>query len=221
MLHGKKIVVTGAGGALGSAVADAAQRHGAQLILIDLKPGAPRPNADWYGVDMRDASAVAAALGGVDVDALLHVAGGFAWGSSSDDIPDAEWDTQFAINVGTLRTMLRQIVPGMVARGRGAVVTVGALSAFSGKPLMASYCAAKASVMRLTESLSAELRDKGINVNAVAPSIIDTPANRAAMPDAEFDRWVSPLSLAEVMCFLCSPGARDVHGAVIPVAGRV
>jgi NAD(P)-dependent dehydrogenase (short-subunit alcohol dehydrogenase family) len=107
----------------------------------------------------------------------------------------------------------------MLRQGRGAIVNVGALAALSGKPAMAAYTASKAALIRLTEAMAAELRDRGINVNCVLPSIIDTPANRAAMPKADFAKWVAPAALADVIAFLASDGARAVHGAAVPVAG--
>ena len=102
---------------------------------------------------------------------------------------------------------------GLLAEG------FGALAALAGKPGMAAYTASKAAVIRLTESMAAELRDKGINVNCVLPSILDTPANRAAMPKADFAKWVAPEALAEAIAFLCSDAARAIHGAAIPVSG--
>jgi NAD(P)-dependent dehydrogenase (short-subunit alcohol dehydrogenase family) len=122
--------------------------------------------------------------------------------------------------VDTLRNSLQAVVPGMVERGRGSIVNVGAMAALKGQAKMSAYVASKSVVLRLTESLSAEVRDRGVNVNAVLPSIIDTPANRAAMPDADFSRWVSPDDLANVICFLASDAARAVHGALVPVTGR-
>jgi NAD(P)-dependent dehydrogenase (short-subunit alcohol dehydrogenase family) len=108
----------------------------------------------------------------------------------------------------------------MLARGRGAIVNVGAAGALRGGARTSAYAAAKSAVMRLTESMALELRDRGINVNAVLPSILDTPRNRADMPDADHARWVAPADLANVICFLCSDAARAVHGALLPVVGR-
>jgi NAD(P)-dependent dehydrogenase (short-subunit alcohol dehydrogenase family) len=113
------------------------------------------------------------------------------------------------------------LVPQLLGRGGGRIVTVGAAAAAKGVAQMGAYCASKSALVRLTESLSAELRDRNINVNCVLPSIIDTPDNRAAMPDADPARWVAPQALAEVIVFLASEGARAIHGAAIPVTGRV
>jgi NAD(P)-dependent dehydrogenase (short-subunit alcohol dehydrogenase family) len=112
-------------------------------------------------------------------------------------------------------------VPKLRERDHASIVNIGALGALSGQAAMSAYCAAKSTVMRLTESLSEELKSDGINVNAVLPSIIDTQPNREAMPDADFDTWVSPAQLAEVICFLASERARAIHGALLPVKGLV
>ncbi len=125
----------------------------------------------------------------------------------------------FAMNVETTRNMCAAVVPKMLAAGSGSIVNVGANSAREGQGNMGAYCIAKSAVMRLTESLSKELRHQGVNVNAVLPSIIDTPTNRADMPDADFAKWVAPVDLAEVICFLGSDAARAVHGALLPVVG--
>ncbi len=131
----------------------------------------------------------------------------------------AEWRRMMDLNAAGIVVMAGAVVPGMIRRGRGAIVNVGALAALAGKPGMAAYTASKAAVIRLTESMAAELRDKGINVNCVLPSILDTPANRAAMPKADFAKWVAPEALAEAIAFLCSDAARAIHGAAIPVSG--
>ena len=114
---------------------------------------------------------------------------------------------------------MRAVVPGMIERGGGKIVNVGAFSAQKGQALMGAYGAAKGAVIRLTESMAAELRDKNINVNCVLPSIIDTPENRAAMPDADPARWVAAEDLANVIAFLASDAARAVHDAALPVTG--
>ena len=126
----------------------------------------------------------------------------------------------FRINVETLRNAIIAAAP-VLKQQRGAIVNVGALGAVSGQAAMSAYGCAKSSVMRLTESLSEEMKAAGVNVNAVLPSIIDTPPNREGMPDADFAEWVSPEQLAEVMCFLASDAASAVHGALLPVKGLV
>ena len=140
-------------------------------------------------------------------------------GSQAHALDNAEWDRLFAMNVTTMRHVNAALIPKMLQQKSGKIVNVGALSAREGQGHMSAYCAAKSTVMRLTESLSKELRADGINVNAVLPSIIDTPTNRNDMPDANFSQWVAPSALAEVMLFLCSDAAQPIHGALLPVPG--
>lgn len=219
-LSGKRIVITGAAGGLGRAVTAAVVAQGAIPLLVDLAfPADFAPEQEKFAFDLTDTQATAEQVKKMGaIDGLLNLAGGFHMGPSHD-ISDAGWDAMFRINVQTLRSMVAAVVPGMVERGRGAIVNVGALGALQGQAQMGAYGASKSVVMRLTESLSAELRDQGINVNAVLPSIIDTPANRQAMPDADYSKWVSPADLANVICFLASDAARAIHGALVPVRG--
>ncbi len=141
-------------------------------------------------------------------------------GSSVIDTSDADWDTMRAINFTTMLNVTRAVLPGMLHRRAGAIVNVGANSALSGQSQMGAYISAKASVMRMTESLSLEVRDLDVNINAVLPSIIDTPVNRADMPDEDFSKWVRPDDLSEIMCFLASDNARAINGALIPVVAK-
>lgn len=217
-LAGKLALVTGGNGALGRAVAQRAQAAGARVVLLDRGFDTSLQAAyDCRACDLTAPGAVAAALGGITVDALFNIAGGFDMGLPVTAADDAQWEAMFAMNVATLRGALKAVVPGMLQRGQGAVVNVGALSAREGKAQMSAYTAAKAVVMNLTESLAAESARRGVRVNAVLPSIIDTPANRSAMPDADFGAWVAPDALADAMVFLASDAARGIHGALLPV----
>ena len=220
-LKDKRVAVTGANGALGRAVVARARALGAEVLEIDIVFPADAGPA-CHSVDLADAGATAAlfaSLGRIDV--LMNVAGGFDMGPPTWEVSDADWEQMFGINVRTMRNAVRAVVPGMIAAGRGSIVNVGALGALKGQGNMSAYTAAKSVVMRLTESLSAEVRDKGINVNAVLPSLIDTPRNRADMPGADHSKWVSTEDLASVMCFLGSDAARAVHGALLAVSGLV
>jgi NAD(P)-dependent dehydrogenase (short-subunit alcohol dehydrogenase family) len=217
------MVVTGAAGTLGQAAAAAAAGYGAEVIGLDLLTDYRSEElAEYHRVDLTDREATArciAALG--DFDALVNIAGGFAMGTAASAADDEQWDWMFRINVDTLRNATMAAVPKLRERDHASIVNIGALGALSGQAAMSAYCAAKSTVMRLTESLSEELKSDGINVNAVLPSIIDTQPNREAMPDADFDTWVSPAQLAEVICFLASERARAIHGALLPVKGLV
>jgi len=221
-MNGRRVLVTGANGALGRAVAAQARAAGAQTIGVDLSfdddiealPGL------WLRADLTDAAAVLTAFERAgEFDALFNLAGGFAMGASAYAPSNDEWEAMFRINVDTMRNAVRAAVPMMIRRGGGSIVNVGAQSAREGQAGMSAYCAAKSTVMRLTESLARELRGHGINVNAVLPSILDTPRNRQDMPEADFSLWVQPIDLASVICFLGSEAARAVHGALVPVSG--
>lgn len=214
-LEHKRIVVTGAAGALGAATVKKARAQGAEVIAVCRREG----QVDGaVVVDLRDSSAVTAAFENMGpIDGVCNVAGGFAMGPFGDD-PET-WQQMQAINVDTMRNVCAAALPGMVAHGAGAIVNIGAVGALQGQAQLSAYGAAKAAVMHLTQSLSAEYRERGVNINAVLPSTIDTPANRQGMPDADPSRWVTPEQLAEVMCFLLSPAASAVHGALIPVCG--
>jgi len=220
LLSGKKVVVTGGAGVLGQAVGEMAQSNGAEVVLLDVVPNFVSALGDTHTVDLTDALAVTECLADIGrFDALANIAGGFDMGPTLYETDDEMWDAMFNINVTTLRTMLRVAVPMLIAQGHGSIVNVGALGALRGTGNMGAYTAAKSTVMRITEALSDEVKSQGINVNAVLPSLIDTPRNRADMPDADFSTWVDPTDLASVVCFLASDAARAVHGALVPVSG--
>jgi NAD(P)-dependent dehydrogenase (short-subunit alcohol dehydrogenase family) len=225
------VLVTGATGNLGRAVARAFDERGANLVLIDSRRDSliaafggddarrllqPANLLDQAQVD----AAVAAALarfGGIEV--LCNIAGGFRMGAPVHETSDDDWSALFDVNVRTMRNAVRAAVPPMIAAGRGRIVNVGAHAALKGAAGMGAYCAAKSAVIRLTEAMAAELRDKNINVNCVLPTILDTPENRAAMPGADPSRWVALADLARVFVFLASDEAHALHGAAIPVTG--
>lgn len=224
------VVITGAGGHLGRAVAAAFGERGARLVLLGRHVealGQACPHAAGtlaLPVDLLDRAQVRSAIeqavarfGGIDV--LCHLAGGFQMGEAVHEISDESWDLLMDANARSLVPVAAAVVPHLLARGGGKVVTVGAAAAASGAAHMGAYAASKGALQRLTESLSAELKDKGINVNCVLPSIIDTPDNRAAMPHADPSRWVAPQALANVIVFLASDAAWAIHGAALPVTG--
>lgn len=223
------VVVTGAAGNLGKAVAGAFAALGANLVLVDLKReslatafGAENDRRLYAAANLLDkagandvAQAAIARFGHIDV--LCNIAGGFRMGEAVHETSDDNWNFLFDINARTLLHMVRAIVPHMVAAGRGKIVNVGAFAAQKGVAQMGAYTAAKGTVIRMTEAMAAELREKNINVNCVLPTIIDTPENRAAMPMADPAKWVAPIDLANVIVFLASDAARAVHGAAVPV----
>lgn len=225
------VLVTGACGNLGRAVAQAFFAQGRKVALLDRDEAALRAafgadSADrvCLPANLLDAQEVAAAvdratssLGPVTV--LCNIAGGFRMGEAVHETSDATWNFLMDLNVRSVLHTARTVVPGMLAAGGGAIVNVGAGAAAKGGAHMGAYSASKSAVARLTESMAAELRDQGINVNCVLPSIIDTPENRKDMPKADPARWVAPSDLAAVIAFLCSPAAKAVHGASVPVVG--
>lgn len=227
----KTVVITGAAGNLGQAVAAAFEAAGARLLLVDVDAGrldqvfpGSSERREKLAADLRDEAATAAALGGAlsdgrSCDVLCAIAGGFHMGEAVHETSAEVWDQMLGLNAQTLLSAVKALVPGMIARGEGRVVTVGAAAARQGVAGMGAYTATKSMVMRLTEAMAAELADKGVTVNAVLPSIIDTPQNRAAMPGADPAKWVRPEDLAAVVTFLASPEARAVNGALLPVTG--
>jgi len=219
--EGKRVAVTGAAGNLGRAVAAAFQAAGARLVLIDITE-ASMPGAETRSIDLTDRAATQAAFEAIGaVDVLCNIAGGFDMGPAVHETSDALWDKLFDLNARTLLNTVGAAVPAMTEAGGGAIINVGAGAALAGMAGMGAYSASKSVVVRLTESMAAELKTKNINVNCVLPSIIDTPENRAAMPDADFGAWVAPDALADVIRFLASDSARAIHGAALPVAGLV
>jgi NAD(P)-dependent dehydrogenase (short-subunit alcohol dehydrogenase family) len=224
---GKTCLITGAAGNLGRAVAQAFASEGASLILMDLHEehlrsahGSEAEGRRFALADLRDAQSVARALPtGARIDILCNIAGGFRMGQPVHETDDDTWELMLGLNAKSVVNCARVVVPGMLAAGRGKIINVGAIAALAGKANMGAYVASKSAVIRLTESMAAELRDKGINVNCILPSTIDTPQNRKDMPKADPRHWVAPEALADVALFLASDAARAVHGAAIPVAG--
>jgi NAD(P)-dependent dehydrogenase (short-subunit alcohol dehydrogenase family) len=221
--EGRTVMVTGAAGNLGRAVANTFSGLGANLVLLDLK-GRGDEKGLFIPADLLDQKSVDAAVtkaierfGRIDV--LCNIAGGFRMGTPVHETSDADWNFLFDVNVRTVLHTARAVVPRMLAAGGGRIVNVGAFAAQKGAAQMAAYTASKSAVIRLTEAMAAELRDKQINVNCVLPTIIDTPENRAAMPKADPRRWVAPQDLARTVAFLASDDARAIHGAALPVAG--
>jgi len=226
-MDGKIIVVTGASGALGKVVAETALARGARVAGVDhaaSKIPATDNRIELGGVDLSDAAAAKKAIDAAAahfgrLDALVNIAGGFAFETVADGDPTT-WQHMYALNVLTALNASRSAIPHLVASGAGRIVNVGAMGALQAGSGMGAYAASKAGVHRLTEALAAEWKGR-ITVNAVLPSTIDTPANRASMPRADFAKWVTPQELAEVILFLVSDAASAVTGALLPVSGRV
>ena len=226
-MNGKVVVITGASGALGTVVAAAALARGARVAGLDHEPSqlpATPDRIELGGVDLSDAAAAKTAIDAVmahfgKLDALVNIAGGFTFEAVAEGDPRS-WQHMYALNVLTALNASRSALPHLAASAAGRIVNVGAMGALQAGAGMGAYAASKAGVHRLTEALAAEWKGT-ITVNAVLPSIIDTPANRASMPKADFKKWVRPQELAEVILFLLSDAASAVTGALLPVNGRV
>lgn len=221
----RSVIVTGGFGILGAAVAAAFAAAGDKVTRIDFAPEAKEALAgalDIGGVDLTDAQATEAALdevvaahGGIDV--LVNVAGGFTW-ETLEGGSLASWARMQAMNLTTAATITQLALPRLKASAAGRVVNIGAGAAIKAGAGMGAYAASKSGVHRLTEALAEELAGTSVTVNAVLPGIIDTPTNRADMPDADFSTWAQPDAIADVIDFLASNAARAITGALIPVS---
>ena len=225
----RTVIVTGAAGTLGKAVAAAFADLRENLVLVDLaresleKAFGSENDRRFFTpanlLDMAETTGVAQAalarFGRIDV--LCNIAGGFRMGDTVHETSEENWNFLFDLNARTVLHAVRAVVPHMLEAGGGKIVNVGAFAAQRGVSRMGAYTASKATVIRMTEAMAAELREKNINVNCVLPTIIDTPENRASMPKANPAKWIAPGDLANVIVFLASDAARAVHGAAVPV----
>jgi len=227
-------IVTGATGNVGRALARLLAARGCRIAALDrtaepleaLVAGLPGAagHAAFPGADLLDPAACDAAVAAVlarfgRIDMVGHTVGGFAAAPLAEAGP-AFWDGMMRVNLHSTLNLYRAAVVPMRGMGRGALVAIGAMAALRAPAELAAYAAAKSAVLRLTESLAAELKPAGIRVNAVLPGTIDTPQNRAAMPDADPAGWVRPEEVAEAMAFLLSASASGITGALLPVTGR-
>jgi NAD(P)-dependent dehydrogenase (short-subunit alcohol dehydrogenase family) len=220
--------VTGAFGALGQAVTACMIAHGAKLALVGKRPS-PRVEHQagvllYSGVDLSQKDAVGAVVERIfketgRIDGLVNLAGGFQWDKLEGSTLES-WDSMFRVNLLTAVVSCEAVLPYLLRGESGTIVNIGSTGAIKATCGMGAYAASKAGVVKLTEALADELKDRGITVNAVLPSVLDTPGNRADMPSADFTRWVSPKAVAEVIVFLVSDLARAISGATLPVAGR-
>jgi len=230
-IPGKRTIVTGGFGALGMEVGRVLAAAGAKVALLD-RADSPAGIKEKTGaalalgrVDLTDAGAAqagidkaAAELGGLD--ALVNIAGAFRWETLADG-NIATWDFLYATNVKTAAAASKAALPHLLKSKAGRIVNIGAGAAAKAGAGMGAYAASKAGVAKLTEALAEEQKANGITVNAILPSIIDTPANRRDMPDADFAKWVTPGEIADAIQFLLSDKARGITGALLPVSGRV
>jgi NAD(P)-dependent dehydrogenase (short-subunit alcohol dehydrogenase family) len=229
------VLITGAGGNLGSAVTRKFLSAGANLILVDFSDEKltrvfpelihSGQHVIAQGVDINNKGSLQAILSeAMDkygrLDILVNTIGGYQGGFPLNETPDDTWDMLFTLNVRPVYNLAKVVVPIMKEAQSGKIINLAARLALRGSSNNAAYSAAKSAVIRLTESMAAELKNDGVNVNCVLPGTIDTPQNRASMPNADYSRWVTPDAIADVIVFLASDFARAISGASIPVYGR-
>lgn len=229
------IVVTGAGGNLGKVVVEAFLRQGGTVFGVyhrspsdDEIEALQKLAGTLYlmdGVDLTDRDAVIALSEkiferGSNVGVVINTVGGFTMGERVDELQLTTWQKMYALNVQTILNTAAAFVPGMIHQGRGKFITIGSKASLSGGAKMGAYAAAKSAVLRLTESMAAELKNHQIQANCIIPGTIDTPENRQAVPEADFSNWVQPEEIAKVILFLSSVKADSISGASIPVYGK-
>lgn len=229
------VLVTGAAGNLGQAVAREFFKFGAAVVLADRSPDRlaqiyPDLNnspqvlfATPFELDVPESvhalvNRIVGRYGRLDI--LANTVGGYRAGTPVHQTPLDSYDLMFSLNVRTAFMISQAVIPVMISHGSGKIIHVSSKSGVTGTANNAAYSAAKSALIRLTESMAAELKDKGINVNCILPGVIDTPQNRSAMPQADVSRWVTPDAIADVILFLASNEARAIQGAAIPVTGK-
>ena len=229
------VMITGGTGNLGYATAAAFAAADARVVVVDRNREKQHSMyLDWVDTDQHwlaspvDLSSPQSAsqlaeetvqrMGRIDV--LVNAIGGYRAGDPTHETPPETWDFMMELNARSVFLICRAVIPQMIKQEHGKIVNVAARAGLTGAANHSAYSASKSAVIRLTETMAAELRMNGINVNCILPGTIDTPQNRAAMPDANTSRWVTPESLADVVQFLASEQARDVHGAALPVYGQ-
>ncbi|OLS29384.1 MAG: 2-(R)-hydroxypropyl-CoM dehydrogenase [Candidatus Heimdallarchaeota archaeon LC_2] len=230
----KVVIITGAGGALGSQVAELFYHAGAKVALYDILPDDklqlkfPKlknlENTLFQSVNLTEEESIQNAIEKTinkfgHIDILVNIAGGFRMGPLLHETSENDFDFMIKLNTKTMFLTSKAVIPYMLKQGGGKIISISARAALKGVGKMAPYIASKSMVIRLTESMASELRDSNINVNCILPGTIDTSVNRADMPNADFSKWVDPKDLGNVILFLASEEAKGINGAAIPVYG--
>ena len=216
---GRVVLVAGASGALGTVVTQAFLEAGANVAAVsrsgsEISADLTRPDDAARAVE-----AVRARFGRLDV--LLHLAGGFEGGTPVAETTDGVWSRMFDLNLNAAFYCARAALPAMIEAKHGRIVAIGSKTAVEPVATLAAYGASKAALVALVRTIALEVKRSGVTANVVLPSVINTPANRAADPTADSSRWVSPESIARLLLWLASDAAADINGAVIPIYGRV
>jgi NAD(P)-dependent dehydrogenase (short-subunit alcohol dehydrogenase family) len=225
-LQDKVTIITGAVGNLGTATARLFEQAGAKTVLVDRSPDRVREafkdiadSPDHLlagGIDLSDAGSLGKLIEQTlakfgRVDALVNTVGGYRGGKPVHEADLADWDFLFNVNVRTTLLCCRAVIPQMLHQSRGTIINVASRDGLSGSAGYAAYSASKSAVLRLTESLANELKVSNINVNCIMPGTIDTPQNRAAVPNGEFNKWVEPAAIADAMSVRPAPRLRALE----------
>ncbi|NIR50967.1 SDR family oxidoreductase [candidate division KSB1 bacterium] len=234
-VENKVAIITGATGGLGKAVTHAFLENGARVATLasreaslkGLKEQLSSSKGDYFAIatNLLDESSVKSMVEQVldkydRIDCLINLVGGFLGGVSISETSGEQWDNMFNLNLKSAFLCCKHVLPVMKKQKSGSIVNIGSKGGIKAVAGMSAYSASKAGVINLTEALAAEGRDDNITANVVVPSIIDTPANRQAMPNADFENWVTPETIASTILFFCSDHARDISGSVVPVYGK-
>ncbi len=227
-MKGKIVLVTGASGGLGTYVTQAFLEAGATVIGTSRKIQQSDFTAAGFNAIPGEISSRAGAQTIVDsvvarfgrLDVLAHTVGGFAGGQSVTDTDDATFQRMLDLNLNSVFHILRATIP-VLRKSSGRIIAIGSRAAVEPGPGVGAYSASKAAMLSLVKTVAAENRDAGVTANVVLPGTMDTPANRMAMPDADFARWVQPANVASLIVWLASDAGKEITGAAIPVYGDV
>lgn len=234
-LSEKVVMITGAAGNLGSATVSKFMGFGAQLALVDHTAERLRERYDEFrtspsvylspSTDLSDPRQVENIVSDIlekfeGIDVLVNITGGFQGGTPVHETSIDVVKFLFELNVLTMFNTSHAVVPSMIEAGSGSIINIGARPGLKGTSKMGAYAASKSAVIRLTESMSVELKQKNIRVNCLLPGTIDTQRNREDMPEADYSRWVKPEALADVITFLASDNSSAITDASIPAYGK-
>lgn len=219
------VLITGASGGLGRSVVDVFLAHGATVFAVARKAGeSTAQDPRWIEADLNSREACGRAAGTAHglrgrIDALVHVLGAFAMDGRVEETKDETWDAMMNLNLRAAFQMFAAVLPHMRERGYGRIVAVGSRAGVEPGAGLSAYNVSKAGLISLVQTVAAETKNDGITANVVLPSVIDTPANRHAMPKADFTKWVQPEAIAQLLLWFASEESGSTSGAAIPIYG--